>query len=79
MKIVPDVLVAGSGGSLDGLAATLTKAFKPADAGQGPKTPKTVAATQPLSKRKPTAKNPKEKKNEEKDAVSILPVEDDKS
>ena len=43
------------------------------------KTPKTVAATQPLSKRKPTAKNPKEKKNEEKDAVSILPVEDDKS
>jgi|MDTC01.2.fsa_nt_gb hypothetical protein len=37
MKIVPDVLVAGSGGSLDGLAATLTKAFKPADAGQGPK------------------------------------------
>jgi len=76
MKIVPDVLVAGSGGSLEGLAATLANSFKPTDAERDAK--KTVAITQPLSKQNSTVKKPKEKKNEEENAVDILPVEDDK-
>ena len=75
MKIVPDVLVAGSGGSLEGLAATLTNVFKPTDAEQDPEA---AVVTQPPSKPKSTAKNAKEKKNEEETAVSVLPVEDDK-
>ncbi len=75
MKIVPDVLVAGSGGSLEGLAATLVNVFKPKDVEQNPKTD---AITQPLSKQKSTVKKPKEKKNEGKNAVDLLPVDNGK-